>query len=124
MNGNHRMKYAVVLIAVFLSRAALAQDVTCGARTPHELRTVFTVAVGLNDAVHRAATGIATPQYRQLRAKFEHYEERQALPCAAAGVPASTSPSQRRRAGVATFDHPGLPCLSTKRSPDETDQRS
>jgi len=82
--GNDRTKYVMVLIAVFVARATLAQEVTCDAHTPHELSAVLTVAVGLNDAV--ATTRIAAPHYFELHAMSEHYEERQALPCAAAAA--------------------------------------
>jgi hypothetical protein len=51
-----------------------------------DLRTVFAVAVGLNDAFRRSDSGSGTPEYEQLRAKLADYDERRTLPCVSAAV--------------------------------------
>ena len=79
------MKYAVILFA-FAASAAVADSATCDAHTAAELRTVFAVAAGLNDAYKRTHSGSATPEHANLRAMLADYDERRTLPCAAAAA--------------------------------------
>ncbi len=79
------LKYAVILLAC-AARSAFAAGATCDARTTAELRAVFAVAVGLNDALRRSASGSVAPQYQELRAKLADYDEQRTLPCVAAAV--------------------------------------
>ncbi len=83
--GFRPMKYVAVLLAC-LSRAALAGGAPCDAHTPAELRTVFTVAVGLSEALLRANAGSETAVYQELRARLADYDGLHTLPCAAAAV--------------------------------------
>ena len=79
------MKYVLVLLA-FAGRAALADTASCDARTASELRTVFVVAISLNDAFLHTKSGTNTPEYADLRAKLADYDARQSLPCVAVAV--------------------------------------
>jgi hypothetical protein len=80
------LRFTAVALTLLAGRAALADGAACDARSAPELRTVFTVSMGLDDALRRAAAEAATPEYLELRAKLAEYDERHALPCAAAAA--------------------------------------
>ena len=77
------MKHVVILLA-FASGATLAESATCDVHTAAELRTVFAVAAGLNDAFRRTSSG--TPEHAKLRTTLTDYDERRTLPCASAAA--------------------------------------
>ncbi len=78
------VKCAAMLLAL-TARAALA-GAACDAHNSAELRSVFTVAVGLDDALRLTTSGSDTPEYQQLRATRADYDRRRTLPCSAAAV--------------------------------------